>query len=153
MLNIKLIRNNPQIVRKDLEKRKDNNKLTLLNQTIQYDQEWLKAKKEIDILRNKRNTISKDISEAKKQGKDTSEILKQAALIPKQIQEKEERITFLENNIKNNLYNLPNILHESVPYGATDEDNLTVKTFGKKPDYKFPLKSHRPPPRPQSCRS
>ncbi len=142
MLDIKLIRNNPQIVRKDLEKRKDNNKLTLLNQTIQYDQEWLKAKKEIDILRNKRNTISKDISEAKKQGKDTSEILKQAALIPKQIQEKEERITFLENNIKNNLYNLPNILHESVPYGATDEDNLTVKTFGKKPEYKFPLKSH-----------
>lgn len=142
MLDIKLIRNNPEIVRKDLEKRKDHTKLTLLEQTIQYDQEWLKAKKEIDILRNKRNTISKDISEAKKQGKDTSEILKQAALIPKQIQEKEERIIFLETNIKQNLYNLPNILHDSVPYGATDTDNLTIKTFGKKPDYKFPLKSH-----------
>jgi len=142
MLDIKLIRTTPEIVRKDLEKRRDEAKLQVLEQTIAYDKEWLKAKKEIDDLRAKRNSVSKEISETKKKGGDASKLLKAAADIPKQIAQKEERIVFLEAEIKKNLYNLPNILHESVPYGADDTENTTVKTFGKKPEYKFPLKSH-----------
>jgi len=142
MLDIKLIRTTPEIVRKDLEQRRDEAKLQVLEQTIAYDKEWLKAKKEIDDLRAKRNSVSKEISETKKKGGDASKLLKAAADIPKQIAQKEERIVFLEAEIKKNLYNLPNILHESVPYGADDTENTTVKTFGKKPEYKFPLKSH-----------
>jgi len=142
MLDIKLIRSNPEIVQKDLEKRKDTPKLKLLQETIKADKEWLKLKKEIDELRHKRNNISKTISETKKQGKDASALLKEAAQIPQLITEKEEHITLLENIIKKNLYDLPNLLDPSVPVGADDHDNVTVKTFGKKPALNFPLKSH-----------
>lgn len=142
MLDIKIIRNNPEIVRKDLQKRKDEAKLELLDLTIKLDKEWLKAKKEIDDLRKERNTISLKISETKKKGSDVSKLLKEAAGIPKKISEKEERVTFLETEIKANLYALPNILHGSVPYGSSGEYNVTLKTWGKKPEFKFPLKSH-----------
>lgn len=142
MLDIKLIRTTPEVVRKDLQKRKDEAKLEVLEQTLAYDKEWLKAKKEIDDLRAKRNTVSKEISETKKKGGDVAKLLKEAADIPKQIAQKEERTVFLEAEIKKNLYTLPNILHESVPYGEDDTQNTMVKLFGKKPAFKYPLKSH-----------
>jgi seryl-tRNA synthetase len=142
MLDIKIIRNTPEIVRKDLEKRKDEAKLEILEETINLDQEWVKAKKEIDDLRKDRNAISLKISETKKKGGDVAKLLKQAADIPKQIAQKEERIKVVEEKIHNNLYALPNILHTSVPYGASGDDNVTVKTWGKKPTFSFPLKSH-----------
>ncbi len=142
MLDIKLIRNNPEIVKKDLEKRRDTEKIHLLNETIKLDQEWVTLKKEVDDLRHSRNDISKSISETKKKGGDVAKLLKQAADIPQQIAKKEERVLFLEAEIKKNLYALPNILHESVPYGESDANNVTVKEFGKKPQFKFELKSH-----------
>lgn len=142
MLDIKLIRNNPEIVRKDLDKRKDTAKLELLQQTIDYDQEWLKAKKEIDDLRCMRNSLSQKINETKKKGGDIKPILREASEIPQQIAKKEERVKFLEEQVKANLYALPNILHESVPFGESDADNVTIKNFGKIPKFNFPLKSH-----------
>ena len=142
MLDIKLIRNNPEIVKKDLEKRRDTEKIHLLKETIKLDQEWVTLKKEVDDLRHSRNDISKSISETKKKGGDVAKLLKQAADIPQQIAKKEERVLFLEAEIKKNLYALPNILHESVPYGESDANNVTVKEFGKKPQFKFELKSH-----------
>ncbi len=142
MLDIKLIRTTPEVIQKDLEKRKDNDKIKLLKQTLEYDKEWLKAKKEVDDLRHKRNDVSKQISETKKKGGDASKLLEEAGDIPKLIAGKEKRIEFLEAEIKKNLYELPNTLHESVPFGESDKNNVTIKTFGKKQKQEFEPKSH-----------
>ncbi len=142
MLDIKIIRNTPEIVRNDLEKRKDTTKLHLLEETKKADEEWLSLKKDVDDLRNKRNEVSKNISEGKKTGKDVTDLLKIAGSIPQEILAKEARLIVLEEKIKKNLLSLPNILHESVPYGESDKENVTVELVGKKQSFSFPLKSH-----------
>ncbi|MBI2572935.1 serine--tRNA ligase [Candidatus Woesearchaeota archaeon] len=142
MQDIKLIRTQPDLVKQDLKKRKDEPKLALLNETIKLDEEWLSLKKEIDTLRSSRNKLSLQISEAKKKGQDAKKLLEEAAQVPKLITEKEARMSFLETTLHKNLSSLPNILHESVPYGVDDTQNQVVKLFGKKPTFTFPLQSH-----------
>ena len=142
MLDIKLIRENPEIVRKDLEKRKDTEKLKLLEKVIKLDKEWRKLKSEEDQLRKKRNELSKQISQLKKQGKDTTSLLNEVKEIPKKIEESTQKRTNLEKEIRHILMTLPNILHESVPYGESDEDNEVVQLFGQKPEFDFTPKSH-----------
>ncbi len=137
MLDIKLLRTTPQVVRKDIEKRKDTDKLKVLDITIEYDKEWLDLKKEIDELRRRRNAISIEISEMKKKGVDAAQLLKEAGQIPRLIEHKEKRIGIVEAEVKKGLFTLPNMLHETVPYGAADTDNVTVRTFGKKPTFDF----------------
>ncbi len=142
MLDIKILRTNPEIIRKDLEKRRDTAKLALFEDALKIDKEWLTTKKEVDALRAKRNSLSLQISEAKKKGQDASEILKEAATVPKLMAEKEARLTELDEKITKIMYQLPNLLHESVPYGESDEQNVVVKKFGTPKTYNFPLKSH-----------
>lgn len=93
-------------------------------------------------LRQARNSLSKQISEAKKQGKDIAPILKKAKSIPQQIQEKEDARNVLLEEINHKLMQLPNILDKSVPIGDDEAQNKVVKKFGKKPKYTFPLKDH-----------
>ncbi len=142
MQDIKLIRTNPDLVKQDLKKRKDEPKLKLLQETIKLDGEWLVLKGEIDTLRSRRNKLSLEISEAKKKGHDVKKVLEEAAKVPAQIAHKEERMKEIEGVLHKNLSSLPNILHESVPYGVDDTQNQTVRLVGKKPVFNFALKSH-----------
>ena len=142
MQDIKLIRTNPDLVKLDLKKRKDEPKLKLLQETIKLDGEWLALKSEIDTLRSRRNKLSLEISEAKKKGHDVKKVLEEAAKVPAQIAHKEERMKEIEGVLHKNLSSLPNILHESVPYGVDDTQNQMVRLVGKKPVFNFALKSH-----------
>ncbi len=142
MLDIKLIRSNPELFVNDFTRRKDDAKLKLLYETIELDKEWLRLKKEVDDLRYRRNTLSKEISETKKKGGNVAKLLVEAAQVPQRMAQKEERCAFVEQEIRTRLMGLPNLLHESVPYGVDDTGNKIVKVFGKKPEFSFPLKSH-----------
>ncbi len=142
MLDIKILRTTPEVIRKDLEKRRDTAKLALFEEALQVDKEWLITKKEVDALRAKRNSLSLQISEAKKKGQDASAILKEAAEVPKLMAAKELSLAELDEKINKIMYALPNLLHESVPYGESDEQNVVVKKFGTPKTYNFPLKSH-----------
>lgn len=142
MLDINLIREHPEIVKKDLEKRKNKEKLKVLNEIVKLDNEWRELKGKTDSLRAERNKVSLQISELKKQKKDASALIKKAGDIPKEIEKIEAKLNSLKEKLDSHLMSMPNILHGSVPAGEGDEGNVTVKTFGKKPKLDFEPKSH-----------
>ncbi|MFC1690679.1 serine--tRNA ligase [Nanoarchaeota archaeon] len=142
MLDIRLIRENSEIVKKDLEKRKDKEKLKWLDEVIELDKKWRDLKTETEQIRKQRNDISKEIAALKKEGKDAADKLKQAAEIPKKIEEIETEQTNIKEKIDQYLMRLPNILHESVPEGADEEGNTLAREVGEKPTFTFTPKSH-----------
>ena len=142
MLDIELFRQKPDLVRKDLKKRRDTDKLKWVDEIIKLDSEWRKLKVKIDELRSKRNKVSQQINEAKKQGKDIKKILSEAKKIPDEIAKIEKKQSELHEKARHYLMQIPNILHESVPEGKDETQNKLVKTVGKKPKFKFVPKSH-----------
>jgi len=142
MLDIKLIRENPDIVRKDLIKREREDLNEKLEELLKIDVDWRESLRVTEDLRKQRNTISKEISELKKQGKDATSKLKLVKEIPEKIKKSEEKTENLRGKIREILMILPNILHESVPVGVDDSQNKLIKEVGKKPKFNFKLKSH-----------
>ena len=147
MLDIKFIRNNPEAVRADLKKRMDEEKLEWLEDLLQKDKEHRQLIQEVERLRSERNKITKEIADSMKKGEKqkAEELKKKAAEIPERIKEAEKRMEEIQEKVKFYLMRLPNILHESVPQGKNENDNVVVRTWGtpkKKEDYGFELKSH-----------
>ena len=142
MLDIKLIRENPQIVKDNIKKKSQDQKLPLVDKVKSMDEDWRKLKTESDQLRASRNTISKDISEAKKAGKDTKTLMKKASDIPNEIAKVEEKMTKLEEEITSILRTLPNIMWKGVPKGKDSSENPEIKKVGKVPKFSFPIKNH-----------
>ncbi len=142
MLDIKLIREKPDLVRENIKKRNDPEKVKLLDDLIRSDKEWRDMLTEVNKLRERRNKLSLLISQTKQSGKDVSVFMKEAKTIPEQIKERETRITQLENKNKLLLLAIPNLLHDSVPMGKDDTENVEVKKRGKKPKFHFQPKDH-----------
>lgn len=142
MLDIKLIRKNPEIVRADLEKRKDQERLGYLEKVLALDGKYLSLLQEAEQIRARRNAISHDIGQLKKEGKDVSGLLAEAGKIPLRIEALEVEQNHIKDEVDYYLKRLPNILHESVPVGADETGNFVVGEFGKKPSFGFALKSH-----------
>jgi len=144
MLDIKLIRDQPDVVRKNLEKRKKPEFLSMLDTLIEKDRQWREYKIQVDSLRQKRNELTNVIKDLKKQGK-TDEIKKtveDAKKIPQQINELEQKQQTVEEEKNTLLLTLPNLLHDSVPYGEDDTGNITEKEWGEKPRFSYQPKSH-----------
>jgi seryl-tRNA synthetase len=142
MLDIDLFRKNPETIRKDLRKRKDSEKLQWVDKVLSLDTEWKTLKTEAEMLRNKRNTVSKEIAALKKEKKDATKKLKEAADIPKQIEELEHKQEDIKKEIDHYLLRMPNILHDTVPVGAGEEENKQEGLYGTKPKFSFTPKSH-----------
>jgi seryl-tRNA synthetase len=142
MLDIRLIRENPDLVRNDLRKRKDAEKLPWVDDLLAKDELWRTLKGQTDQLRSERNKLSLKVSETKKAGGDVTSILEEVKRIPGRIKENEDRMLALEQETKAILMRLPNIMHESVPFGADESGNVVVKAFGEKPEFAFEPKNH-----------
>jgi len=142
MLDLKLIREHPDIVRKNLEKRGDVEKLKMLDELIEYDEKWRQTLTELNRLRHERKVINIDIANLKKEGKDASEKLDEAIKILRNIEELEIKVKEYRNKIDFVLLRLPNLLHESVPFGEDDSENVVVKLWGKPPEFDFKAKNH-----------
>ena len=142
MLDIKLIRENPSLVEDNLKKRNDPEKIKLLEQLIEDDKHYREELQEMEELKHKRNDISKEISELKKEGKDASEKMKEASELPVKIKNLEDHTTDLKEKIDDALMRIPNLLHDSVPVGEGEDDNVVIKTWGKAPKFDFEPKSH-----------
>ncbi|MFH1013942.1 MAG: hypothetical protein V1769_05500, partial [Thermoplasmatota archaeon] len=141
---MKLLREQPDIVRKNLEKRKDPTYITMFETLLERDEQWRRIKNEIDALRQKRNQLTEIVKNLKDQGKQEEilHVVKEAKMIPQQISEKEQRLIQLEEEKNSLLLQLPNLLHDTVPYGEDDAGNVTEKVFGDTPRFSFPVKSH-----------
>ncbi len=142
MLDINLIRNNLKIVEENLKKRHDLEKIAWLKDLVKKDKEWRSLKQEIDNLRQKRNQISAEIKNAQNVGKDVKKLIADAKNIPAEIKKKEASMGKLADKVNYYLMRLPNILHDSVPFGKDDADNKVIETYGEAEKPKFPLKHH-----------
>lgn len=136
MIDIKLIREEPNKVRKNLEKRQDEEILHRFDSLVEKDKKRLAILKETENLRKQRNEITKEISQLKQRGEKVEGEMKKAGEIGKRIKNAEEELEKLTKETEDLLYRIPNLLHESVPYGKDDHDNKTVRVVGKKPRIK-----------------
>ncbi len=142
MLDINYVRQYSDVVRENLRKRQIPEYLTFLDSVLKNDELWRGLKTKVDQARARRNKVSMEINESKKAGKDASNLIEEAADIPKIIAEAEKQLAELQDKIKACLFKIPNLMHESVPYGKDDAENKVVKTVGKKPTFKFAPISH-----------
>jgi seryl-tRNA synthetase len=142
MLDIALIRNNPEAVREDLRKRGSLEKLPLVDEALELDRERRRLITRVNQVRHRRNTISEEIARLRKEGRDASGLIEEARKLPGRLKELEERRTKVEARLKEILYRLPNILHPSVPIGAGEEDNVVIRTWGDPPEFSFQPRDH-----------
>lgn len=142
MLDIRLIRENPEIIKKDLEKRRRDDKLKELDEIIELDKIWRQSLQEVEKLKQLRNSLSKEVNNLKKSGKDATDVLNQVKEIPLKIKSCEDDVERIKTKINSMLMAMPNILHESVPVGADDSENKVEKLIGKKPVFDFTPISH-----------
>ena len=142
MLDIKFIRENPDIVKKDLKKRNDHGKLEWLDDLMQKDEEYRMLLQHEQELRHKRNLITDEISQLKKEGKDIKHKIQEAKELPEKIKELASKVEELKDKIDYYLMRIPNILHDSVPVGKDENDNKVMRKHGEIKKFSFELKSH-----------
>jgi len=142
MLDIKFIRENPNLVKEDLKKRNDLEKLKWIDDLLKKDGQYRKLLKKEQELRHKRNLITQEISELKKQGKDIKQKIKEASELPEKVKELTDKVEKLRDEINYYLMRIPNILHESVPVGKDENDNKTIRKWGTIKKFDFKLKDH-----------
>ncbi len=142
MLDIKLIREHPDIVKENLKKRRDPEKLQMLDELLQYDEQWRQHLTQLNELRHKINLVTAEIAKLKKADKDVAQKIKEAREIESQINETEKLVDENKEKTEYILMRLPNLLHESVPFGEAEEDNLPIRKWGDIPKFDFPVKDH-----------
>ena len=142
MIDIKFLRENPDVVKENIKKKFQDHKLILVDEVIVLDQQYREATKTGDDLRSKRNSFSSEIGNLMKQGKkeEAEEIKKKVQEINAQLQENEQKETNFQAQIKERMMKIPNIMHESVPIGKDDSQNVEVQKYGKPivPSYEIP---------------
>ncbi|AWI04801.1 serine--tRNA ligase [Clostridium drakei] len=133
MLDLKFVRENPEIVKKNIKNKFQDNKLGLVDEVIELDAELRNIKKEADSLRADRNKISKQIGGLMAQGKkdEAEEMKKKVTEHSEHLAQLEAKETELENKIKTDMMTIPNIIDPSVPIGKDDSENVEVERFGE----------------------
>lgn len=143
MLDVKLIRENPELVRGNLAKRGDPENLRRLNSLIRYDKKWRLHLTELNKLRHIRRKATSQIANLKKKGEEAGdEILSEARRIDKEIVSLEKQVNDFAEKTHHFLMHLPNLLHETVPQGRDEKDNAELRTWGNTPEFSFRPKSH-----------
>ena len=139
MIDIKLIRENPSLIKKNCKNRGYD--AEDVDEILALDEKWRRLKKEDDDLRAMRNKVSKEISEAKKQKQSVTNLLKEAKQIPEKLKKNEEDERQLREDLDKFLALIPNIQAKEVPIG-TQEKNKVIHKKGELPKFAFPIKSH-----------
>ncbi len=142
MIDIKFLRENPDIVKENIRKKFQNNKLELVDEVIDLDIKNREAKMHGDELRNKRKTLSNQIGSLMKNGnRDEAEKIKQEVeKINNELVENEKIEEHFSQEIKIRMMKIPNIIHNSVPIGKDDSQNVEIQKYGEPivPSYEIP---------------
>ena len=142
MLDIKFVRENPEIVKQNIRNKFQDEKLGLVDEVIQFDAEKRAAQQEADGLRADRNKLSKQIGALMGQGKreEAEEVKKQVASQADRLAELSEKEKELDEKILKNMMTIPNIIDPSVPIGKDDSENVEVQRYGEPvvPDFEIP---------------
>ncbi|MFT4310065.1 MAG: serine--tRNA ligase, partial [Candidatus Woesearchaeota archaeon] len=131
MLDIKFIREHPEVVKENIIKKNQHEKLDLVDSTLELDVKHRALIKDIQHLRKQRNELSLAIAQAKKKGEAVDDLHAQAAHIPGKIKALEEEQENIQSQIQHNCALMPNIMHQDVPYGKDDTQNKEIQRWGQ----------------------
>ncbi|HLD79037.1 MAG TPA: serine--tRNA ligase [Candidatus Nanoarchaeia archaeon] len=142
MLDIKLVRENPALVKASEKKRGRNPEI--VDQVLKLDETWKKELKRVEELKHKRNVVSQEINQAKKnkKEKDAAKKIKEMRGVVEEIKEREYNADKILHERNATLKNIGNILDKEVPAGKDENDNKELKKWGKISKPTFPLKDH-----------
>ncbi len=142
MLDIRFVRENPEVVKQNIRNKFQEAKLPLVDEVIELDQKSRAAKAEADDLRAMRNKLSKQIGELMRQGKkaEADEVKAQVTANAARLAQLEEQEGELEERILKIMMTIPNIIDPSVPIGKDDSENVELEKFGEPvvPDFEIP---------------
>jgi len=139
MLDLKYIRENPDTVKEAV---KSKGEKADINKILTLDKQRRKILEESDELKHRRNVVSREISDLKKSGKNADDLITEMKTVSEKIKDFDAELNAIEADIENLLLTVPNIPHSSVKRGKDEADNVTVKTWGTKPEFDFQPKDH-----------
>jgi seryl-tRNA synthetase len=142
VLEIKFIREHPDIVKADLERRGAPDKLAWVDELLENDRKWRSLQVQANALRQQRNKLTEQIAKLRKQGEDTAPMMREAEAIPDKIRELEQEAANARGRINQTLMQLPNIMHETVPTGKDENDNVEIRKWGTPPQFSFKPLDH-----------
>ncbi len=140
MLDPKLIRENPEMIKDNFRRRKDPKLIEMVDEFIEVDKIWRAVDKEVNNLRKNRNTFAKKIGKAK--GADKKKLIDEMQGMKRELEEKEIKYNDVADKRQYLLDRMPNLLDDTVPYGKDDEDNVMIKEDGMLPEFDFDIKDH-----------
>ena len=142
MLDLRFLRENPEIVKQNIRNKFQDSKLPLVDEVIELDAESRATQQEADALRASRNTLSKQIGALMGQGKkdEAEEVKKQVTQNAERLAQLEAKETELQEKIKKIMMVIPNIIDPSVPIGKDDSENVELERFGEPvvPEFEIP---------------
>ena len=142
MLDIKLIRENPDLVRNNLMRRGNPENIQMLDELIDLDKKWRQILTKLNELRHQRRLITTEVATLKKKGKDSTKEVARARTVDSEITNLEKKVNQTEERMHSYLMRLPNLLHKAVPLGKDENDNVEMRTWGKIPKFNFLIKDH-----------
>ena len=141
MLDIKLVRSNPELVKAGMAKR-GKNMDKYIDDIIDIDNQRREISREVEAMKAEQNRVSKLVPQMKKEGKDTTDLFAEMKELSAKIKEADDRLSVLEEKQRMDLLNIPNIPHESVPAGVDDTQNPEVRRWGEPRKFDFTPKAH-----------
>jgi seryl-tRNA synthetase len=142
VLDVKLVREDPKAIIRNLERRGALQKVPLVDEAVEADAEWRRFKTEVDKLRHKQNELTAQVAAMKKRGEPIEAKLKEVKSIPQEIADLEAKSAERRTRLNSILMSMPNMLHESVPAGRDETQSVVVRSVGKKLKFSFEPKHH-----------
>ncbi|MCX7883421.1 MAG: serine--tRNA ligase [Caloramator sp.] len=142
MLDIKRIRNNPDIVKQAMLNRSKSFDIGLIDRVVELDEKRRQILVEVETLKNKRNTSSQQIPKLKKEGQSVDALMTEMKELSDKIKEYDEELSKVEEDITSVLLRIPNIPNEDVPIGESDKDNIEIRRWGEPRKFDFEAKAH-----------
>ncbi len=140
MIDIRILRNEPEKLIEALKRRKETR--IDVDHLLDLDKQRRELVFNVEQMKNKQNTISKQIPQFKKEGKDTAPIFAEMKTLSDDIKKIDEQVRVIDEEIETIMYTIPNIANPTVPEGDTDEDNIEVRRFMEPTAFDFEPKAH-----------
>ncbi|MFZ8787211.1 serine--tRNA ligase, partial [Thermocrinis sp.] len=141
MLDIELLRKNPEFVKERLRLRREEYP-TLVDEALRLDEERRSILRELEALRAERNALSREVGKRKSQGEQTAELEGKVKEIKEKIEGLEGQLSKVEEQLKSVMLSIPNIPHQSVPVGKDETENVEVRGWGVPREFDFEPKAH-----------
>lgn len=140
MFDIKLLRSNFEEVKEKLKIRGED--ISELDKFQELDQKRRELIVQSEQLKNKRNEVSEQIAVLKREKKDASEFIQEMRNVGEEIKKLDEKLRVIDEQFKHLLLSIPNLQHDSVPVGDTEDDNVEIRRWGEIPEFSFEAKPH-----------